>query len=160
MHKEKHTILILHNIRSAHNVGSIFRTADAAGVSKIYLTGYTPTPLDRFGRPQKEIAKTALGAEQTLPWKQYKNIGTLMRMLKRDGYFLIAVEQSQDSVHYSAVRTHAKTAFLVGNEVRGISKQLLAQCDVVAEIPMRGKKESLNVGVATGVALFGILKPR
>ncbi|MDD5318840.1 MAG: TrmH family RNA methyltransferase [Candidatus Pacebacteria bacterium] len=156
--------LILHNIRSTHNVGSIFRTADAAGVSKIFLTGYTPTPVDKFGRERKDIAKTALGAEKNIPWVYAKTPTSLIKNLKKERVKLIAIEQHVRAVDYKKVKlTENKkgerrgTAFLVGNEVKGMSKQLLAQCDVVAEIPMKGKKESLNVSVSFGIALFRIL---
>ena len=146
--------VILHNIRSTHNVGSIFRTADAAGVQKIFLTGYTPLPVDRFGRPQKDIAKTALGAEKTLAWEYAKTAATVITQLQKEGVHVIAVEQHKNAVEYRRVRVRANTAVLLGNEVEGISPTLLKKCDVIAEIPMRGKKESLNVSVAAGIALF------
>ncbi|HTE48658.1 MAG TPA: TrmH family RNA methyltransferase [Candidatus Paceibacterota bacterium] len=149
-------ILILHNIRSVENVGSMFRTADAAGVDKIYLTGYTPAPLDRFGRKRKDLTKSALGAEEFVPWEQ-KSLPALMRSLRREKYFLIAIEQAKNSINYKKVRLKNKNAFIVGAEVTGISKNILKKCDVIAEIPMRGKKESLNVSVATGVALFRMI---
>jgi tRNA G18 (ribose-2'-O)-methylase SpoU len=153
----RHAVVVLHNIRSTHNVGSIFRTADAAGVSKIYLTGYTPAPLDRFGRSQKDIAKTALGAERSVTWEQAKDPFPVITRLKEEDFQVIAVEQAKDSADYRRLRPKAKVAFLFGNEVRGLSKALLAQCDAIAEIPMAGKKESLNVSVAAGVALFRML---
>jgi len=149
--------LILHNIRSVHNVGAIFRTADAAGVEKIYLTGYTPTPLDRFGRERGDVAKTALGAQKTIPWEQYKTLSPVIKKIKKEGFFLIAIEQSKNAVDYKKVKVPNKVALLVGNEVRGLSKQTLTQCDMVAEIPMKGEKESLNVSTALGIALFRIL---
>lgn len=153
---KKENILILHDIRSAENVGAMFRTADAAGINKIYLTGYTPAPLDRFGRKRKDIAKSALGAEEYVPWEQAE-INSLLKKLKRDGFQIIAIEQDKNSVDYRRVKTKAKNAFLVGTEVTGIPKSILKKCDVIAEIPMRGKKESLNVSVALGVALFRII---
>ncbi len=151
------SILILDSLRSAQNVGSLFRTADAVGISKIYLVGITPLPVDQFNRPQKEIAKTALGAEQTLPWTHAKTIAPLLKKLKKDGYTIIAIEQSKNSVDYKKVTTKGNVAFLLGNEVDGVSSKTLALCDVVAEIPMNGKKESLNVSVAGGIALFRML---
>ena len=151
-------IMILHNIRSLHNVGSMFRTADAAGVSKIYLTGYTPTPVDAFGKVRPEIAKTALGAERTVPWEQKKNINLLLALLHRNGVYVIGLEQHADAVDYRRVKTKKPWALVVGNEVRGLSEAALRTCDVIAEIPMRGKKESLNVSVAFGVAIFSLLK--
>lgn len=154
---KKEYVLILHNIRSAHNVGAIFRTADAAGITKIYLTGYTPTPLDRFGKPRSDIAKTALGAEKTVLWEYKKTPQPVLRVLKKDGVSLIAIEQSPRSVDYKKIKISHRAAFIIGNEVHGLSARLLAQCDTIAEIPMMGEKESLNVSVATGVALFRII---
>lgn len=153
------TALILPDIRSAHNVGSIFRTADAAGVGKIYLTGITPAPLDRFGRPRSDIAKAALGAELSVPWEHKARILPLLARLKKAGFVLVAIEQSEDSVDYKKVKIPKgqKTAFIVGNEVEGLPENILARCDSVAEIPMSGTKESLNVSVAAGIALFRIL---
>ena len=157
MMKHKNAILILENIRSAQNVGALFRTADAAGISKIYIVGYTPDPLDRFGRPRGDIAKAALGAEKVLAWEHVKTITPLLKKLKKEGIQLIAIEQSKTSVDYKKVKTQSHIAFVLGNEVVGVSKQALALCDVVAEIPMRGAKESLNVSVAGGIALFRML---
>ncbi|OGI95487.1 hypothetical protein A2917_02935 [Candidatus Nomurabacteria bacterium RIFCSPLOWO2_01_FULL_42_17] len=150
-------ILILHNIRSVSNVGAMFRTADAAGINKIYLTGYTPAPLDRFGRKRKDLAKSALGAEEFVPWEQRKNIISLISNLKTLGFKIVAIEQDENSVDYKDVKIKSKNAFIVGAEVTGIPKSVLQKCDIIAEIPMRGKKESLNVSVALGVALFRIL---
>lgn len=157
MKKESQNILILHNIRSVANVGAMFRTADAAGINKIYLTGYTPCPLDRFGKARKDFAKSALGAEEFVSWEQKKNIFPLLKKLKKEKYFLIAIEQAENSVDYKKVRLKKKNAFIVGAEVTGIPKNILKKCDVIAEIQMRGKKESLNVSVALGVALFRML---
>lgn len=149
--------LILHNIRSAYNVGSIFRTADAGGISKIFLTGYTPIPLDKFGREITGIFKTALGAEKNISWEYFSRPIALIKKLKKDGIQIIAVEQSENSIDYKKIKICKPTAFVFGNEVRGLSKLFLKQCDIVAEIPMRGKKESLNVSVSAGIALFRIL---
>jgi len=146
--------LLLHNVRSAHNVGSIFRTADAAGVSAVYLTGYTPRPLDRFGRSQKEIAKTALGAEKFLAWEYAKTPDVLLKKLRADGFRVIGVEQDTRSRDYQSLKPRGKTVFVFGNEVRGLSPALRDACDELVEIPMRGKKESLNVAVAAGIILF------
>ena len=146
------TILILDNIRSAHNVGSIFRTADAAGVTKIFLIGTTPTPIDRFGRPQTEIAKTALGAERSIPWEHADT--TISVLEKFPEHFTIALEQSSDSKDYKTISPREKNIVIVGPEVTGLPEEILKECDAVAEIPMRGNKESLNVSVAAGVFLF------
>lgn len=150
----KEIAVLLHNVRSTHNVGSIFRTADAAGVGRIYLSGYTPLPLDRFGRPQKDIQKTALGAEQSVTWSSVKNPRRTIDALKQKGWKIVAVEQDSASVDYRTYRIQDPTLFIFGNEVRGISRALLSRCDAILEIPMRGKKESLNVSVAAGVVLF------
>lgn len=156
MQKEKIAYLILHDIRSNQNVGSLFRTADAAGITKIFLTGYTPAPLDMYERPVKEIAKTALGAEKTVP-SEKKDIHDCIEMLKNEGVQIIAIEQSDSSVSYRDAKVKFPVAFILGNEVTGIEKQVLALCDLVAEIPMQGDKESLNVSVAGGIALFQML---
>ena len=151
------TVVILHNVRSAHNVGSIFRTADAAGVSNIYLTGYTSRPIDRFGRVQKEIAKTALGAEKTVPWEYVRSLRGLLNALKKEGRHIIGVEQDRRSENYRAALPPCR-AFIFGNEVIGLSKSVRDSCDTLIEIPMRGKKESLNVSVATGIALYSLIQ--
>ncbi len=154
--------LILHNIRSVHNVGSIFRTADAAGVEKIYLAGVTPTPLDRFGRKRKDLAKVALGAEEFLSWEYKKSLSALISALKKDGYEIVALEQSTRAIDYRKfkIKNSAKNkiALILGEETKGIPKNILDKCDTVIEIPMRGRKESLNVSVATGIALFRIIR--
>jgi 23S rRNA (guanosine2251-2'-O)-methyltransferase len=150
-------VVVLHDIRSTHNVGSMFRTADALGVAKIYLAGYTPLPLDRFNQPRKDIAKVALGAEKTIPWEHAADTKILLKKLKTEGFQIIALEQSAGSVDYKKATVSYPVAFLVGNEVEGIAPNLLSLCDVVAEIPMRGSKESLNVSVAFGVGLFRML---
>jgi len=153
----KPVFLILDNIRSTYNVGAIFRTADACGVSKIYLTGYTPAPIDVFGREKGGIAKSALGAEKNIPWEKVENITFLLNRLKREGCQLIAIEQAKDSIDYKKVKPEYPCAFILGEEVNGMTKNILTKCDVIAEIPMRGKKESLNVSVSAGIALFRIL---
>ncbi len=149
------TILILDNIRSTHNVGSIFRTADAAGVTKIYLVGTTPDPIDRFGRAQSDIAKTALGAEKSISWE---HADTALEILaKHPDYFKVALEQSENSTDYKNISPKEKSLIILGAEVTGLTKDILDKCDAVAEIPMAGGKESLNVSVATGVFLFRFL---
>lgn len=165
---KREVVVVLENIRSAQNVGAIFRTADAAGVSKIFLVGITPAPLDRFMRPQKDVAKAALGAEQTMPWESVSDIVSTIDVLKKDGFKIISIEQSETSVDYKSVVPSEKTAFILGSEVDGVSGEALRLSDIVAEIPMQGMlarnrpadflgKESLNVSVAAGIALFRIL---
>jgi len=159
MKKNQENILILHNIRSVENVGAMFRTADAAGIDKIYLTGYTPAPLDRFGRKRKDLAKSALGAEEFVSWEPKKMIFSLIAKLKIEGFQIVGIEQDKKSIDYKTLRLRSGqgNAFIVGAEVTGIPKNILEKCDVIAEIPMRGKKESLNVSVACGIALFRVL---
>jgi tRNA G18 (ribose-2'-O)-methylase SpoU len=153
--------VVLPNIRSAHNVGSIFRTADALGVTRIFLAGYTPTPIDKFNRSQKEIAKTALGAEKTILWKYEFDPVALLKRLKKEGFVIVAVEQDSKAVDYKkftlSSRAEDKIVFVVGNEVEGLSNTERNFCDHFVEIPMKGKKESLNVVVSFAVALFRIL---
>lgn len=133
----------------------MFRTADAAGVERIILSGYTPTPKDRFNQPRKDFAKVSLGAEHSVPWVYVKTLNTTLSRLKKMGYTLAALEQAKNSVNIFDAHLGTKPlALIVGNEVRGVSPALLKKADVILEIPMRGKKESLNVSVATGIALF------
>ncbi|HEY4488540.1 MAG TPA: RNA methyltransferase [Candidatus Paceibacterota bacterium] len=147
--------LLLHNIRSAHNVGAIFRTAEAAGASRVYLSGYTPTPQDRFGRMRGDIAKSALGAERMLPWEYAATPQRLIGELKAAGWQVIGVEQDERAIDYRIWSPRDKSLLVFGNEVRGISPTMRRCCDILVEIPMRGKKESLNVAVAAGIILFG-----
>lgn len=151
------SILILHNIRSSENVGSIFRTADAVGIDTIFLSGITPAPLDRFGRENVRLTKASLGSEKTVQWEQKKDVLETISALKEMGYQIIAIEQSNRSTDYKKVKVKDKVVFIVGNEVTGLTDEVLAIVDVIAEIPMQGKKESLNVAVATGVALFRMI---
>lgn len=159
MKKEK--VLILNDIRSVENVGAMFRTADAFGIDKIYLSGYTPTPLDRFGRNRNDFHKSALGAEEHVKWEYKKSLSIVLNKLKKEGHFFIGVEQVKDSVDFrklkSILKNKNKYAFIMGNEVSGISKNVLKKCDLVVEIPMHGQKESLNVSVACGIILFSSL---
>ncbi len=155
----KEVVVILHNVRSVYNVGSVFRTSDAIGVSKIYLTGYTPTPLDRFARERKDVAKSALGAQKSVEWEHFKNVSCVFKKLKKKEFEIVAVEQSKKSIDYKEYKPKRKMVFIFGNEVRGVSKQLLSKCDKIIEIPMKGKKESLNVSVSAGVILFGVSFP-
>ena len=151
------TAVILDNIRSVHNVGSIFRTSDAAGINEIFLCGYTPQPVDRFNRPRKDLAKVALGAEKTIPWKYFEDVKECINELKKGGYTILAIEQAPNSVDYKNVKLPEKVAFIFGNESLGIEKEILDLCDIIVEIPMLGEKESLNVSVSAGIALFRML---
>lgn len=151
-------VVILHDIRSAHNVGSIFRTADAAGVQKIYLCGITPSPLDRFKEVRPDFAKVALGAEQYIQWESVKTTAGAIKQLKKEGYQVFALEQSKRSMPYYAALTQddSQIAIVVGNEVKGLPPAILRSADRILEIPMMGKKESLNVSVAFGILAFGL----
>ncbi|HEY4526943.1 MAG TPA: TrmH family RNA methyltransferase [Candidatus Paceibacterota bacterium] len=145
---------LFHNVRSTYNVGALFRTGDGAGVSKIFLSGYTPTPLDRFGRERKDISKTALGAEKTVSWEYAKEPNTIIDRLRTEGWEIVGVEQDRTSRDYRSYKPTRSTLFIFGNEVRGLSLPLRAQCDRLIDIPMRGRKESLNVSVTAGIILF------
>ena len=135
----------------------MFRTADAARIDKVYLTGYTPAPVDRFGRKRGDLAKSALGAEEFVKWEQKKNIFPLLAKLKKGKFLIVGIEQDEESMDYKKVKPKNKHAVIVGAEVLGIPKNILKKCDIIAEIPMRGKKESLNVSVACGIVLFAVL---
>ena len=150
-------ILILHDIRSAYNVGAIFRPADGSGVDKIYISGYTPRPIDRFGRTQGEIEKTSLGASLTVPWEDVSSVIELIKKLQNEGIKIVAVEQMENSIPLSSLPNYEKRAFVVGNEVDGVAKEVLELADVIVEIPMLGQKESLNVSVAAGIILYNDL---
>lgn len=145
--------VILHNIRSHYNVGAIFRSADGAGVEKIFLTGYTPTPKDRFGRVVPEIQKTSLGASDMVAWEQ-GDIYKVVQMLKSINVCVVAVEQHENSVSLYDFKPPEKVAYIFGNEVDGVTADITSLCDHIVEIPMRGSKESLNVSVTAGIVLF------
>ena len=151
---KKEMIVVLDNIRSRENVGSIFRTADAVVVAKMYLCGITPIP------PHEKISKTALGAETYVPWKYHAQAWRLLRKLKAESEKLkvIGLEQTQDSQNLFKFKSKFPLVLVVGNEVNGLSPQILKYCDKKISIPMYGKKESLNVSVPTGVALYTIIK--
>ncbi len=153
---KKQKVVILDNIRSVYNVGSIFRTADALSVDKIYLCGTTPAPIDRFGRTRQDLAKVALGAEKNIEWEYSLSASSVLKKLKKEKFQIIAIEQDKKSVDFKKVRPKYPTVLLLGNEVSGISKNILKFADLIAEIPMAGKKESLNVSVAFGIAGYRI----
>jgi len=155
----KEIIVILHNIRSLHNVGSILRTADALGVEKIYLCGYTPSLLDRFGKYRPQISKVALGAEKYVKWEKMKSTAAVIKKLKKEKYKIFAVEQNKNSIPYYKIRgirmdSQLRIALIMGNEVKGLPKNILKLADKILEIPMAGKKESLNVSVAFAIVAF------
>ncbi len=158
--RKQEIVLILHNIRSSYNVGSLFRTSDAVGVSKIIISGYTPSPRDKFDRENKEISKTAIGAEKTVEWLKIKNLNKELLKLKQEKFKLIALELHEKAVDYRKIRSLTRgnrIAVILGNEVRGVSSELLKKVDLIAQIPMNGRKESLNVSVAGAVMLFSLI---
>ena len=146
--------VILHEVRSSYNVGAIFRTCDGAGVSKIFLIGYTPAPLDRFGRPVAEIIKTSLGASAMVPWEQSGDVVSVIQTLKSKGVQIVAIEQASESILLDEFIPTDDVAYIFGNEITGVPRAVLDICDSVVEIPMRGAKESLNVSVTVGIILF------
>ena len=148
-------IVILENIRSAYNVGSIFRTADAFLLQSIYICGYTAHP------PHKEIKKTALGADDTVTWKHFKNITEAIEEIKAEGYKVYAVEQAENSWKLGSFTTDdEKIAVIFGNEVTGVEQSTIAICDGIIEIPQLGMKHSLNVATAAGVVLWELVRTR
>ncbi len=151
------SVLVLHNIRSVYNVGALFRTADAVGITRILISGYTPTPLDRFGRARQDFAKCALGSEKVVPWTYAKTPQKLLKKMKEEGFHVVGIEQDIRSIDYKKVKKIKKTAFIFGTETTGMTKSLLDLCDSIVEIPMKGMKESLNVSVAAGIVLYRIL---
>jgi 23S rRNA (guanosine2251-2'-O)-methyltransferase len=140
-------ILLAHNIRSLWNVGSFFRTADGLNVEKIILTGYTGHP------PRKEISKTAIGAEECVPWEKAEDPVDAIRTLRADGWRMVALELAPGARELSGYPPAEKTCLVVGHELTGVPEEILILCDDVVMIPMRGTKESLNVAVAAGIAL-------
>lgn len=152
-------VAVLDNVRSVYNVGSIFRTANAAGISKIFLCGITPTPVDKKGNRRKDFAKVALGAEDIVEWEYVESTAECLEKLKEEGSYIIAIEQDEKSVDYKSISVGGKedVAFVIGAEVEGMNKETLGLCDIVAEIPMLGTKESLNVTIAFGIAVYRIL---
>jgi tRNA G18 (ribose-2'-O)-methylase SpoU len=150
--------ILLHNIRSTHNVGAILRTADAVGVTKVYFSGYTPAPIDRFGRQRKDISKASLGAEKSVEWESVNSSIDLINKLKKQKFTILSLEQDVRSVDYRKFRSEDNILLIVGNEVDGVDKNILDLSDEIIEIPMLGKKESLNVSVATGIVLYAIQK--
>jgi 23S rRNA (guanosine2251-2'-O)-methyltransferase len=144
--------VICDNIRSLENIGSIFRTADALGVSKIFLCGICGQP------PNPKIAKTALGAEKTISFEYHRQIGRLINKLKRYKINIVALEQDKRAVNFISFKPEFPLALIIGNEVKGVSKKVLDRSDKIIYLPMQGKKESLNVSVAFGVAGYEIIK--
>lgn len=160
-------IVIAHNIRSAHNIGAILRTADGFGIKKVICSGYSPYPVmpddarlpHIYKKLTLEIAKTALGAEHSVGIELSTDVAATLLELKKAGYRIVGLEQHERSVALHEYVPHEKMVLLLGEEVAGIHVDLMELCDDLIEIPMHGVKESLNVSVATGIALFHLTKP-
>ena len=172
-------IVILHNIRSLYNVGSVFRTADAVGIEKIYLCGITPKPVDEFGKPRQQLIKVSLGAEKYVEWEYFKSAVRLIDKLKKENYKIFAIEQSKKSIPYykihlpvqRSLNRQVKIALVLGNEIKGLPQSILSRAERILEIPMHGAmvrqahhprrigrgKESLNVAVAFGIIIFHLI---
>jgi 23S rRNA (guanosine2251-2'-O)-methyltransferase len=144
--------VVLENVRSLYNVGSAFRTSDGVDINKLYLTGFTGYP------PRSEITKTALGAEAVVPWEHVARTTEVIKKLRRDNIKIIGVEKTDTSISYTDYRFEFPSALIFGNEIMGVSRETLADCDAVVHIPMRGTKESLNVATAYGVVLYECLR--
>lgn len=157
--------VVAHNIRSTHNIGSIFRTCDGFGVEHLYLSGYTPYPLTENDtrlpyistKATSEIAKTALGAEKTVPFTHVSNIHTTIEAFKVHGYTIVGLEQDETATPLPEFEAPDKILLILGEEVEGITSDIREKCDHLIEIPMVGSKESFNVSVAAGIALYGLL---
>src|SRR3954467_4872538 len=148
-------IAVLENVRSAYNVGSVFRTADAFLIEAIYICGYSAKP------PHKEIKKTALGAEETVHWKHFKNAGEAISELRNEQYKIFAVEQVENSVSLERfIAGPGKVAVIFGNEVTGVEQSTIQLCDGCIEIPQLGMKHSLNIATAAGVVLWELVRAR
>jgi tRNA G18 (ribose-2'-O)-methylase SpoU len=154
--------LILHDVRSTHNVGSLLRTAEGLGVQKVYFSGYTPYPETAgdkrlphiSGKLTRQIHKTALGAELLIAWEPQPDIFKLIKKLNRQGYLIVALEQNEKSISLEQFKPDQQLALIVGNEVSGLTQEILGACDKIIEIPMKGSKESFNVVQAAAIALY------
>jgi len=148
--REKEIYLILQNVRSLFNVGAMFRCADVFAVNKVYLCGYTGFP------PRDQIKKTALGADEWIPWERKKQTLILLKKLKKQGIKIVVLETGEKSKSLPRLKPKFPLALVVGNEITGVNKNIINLADEVVEIPMSGQKDSLNVAVAAGVALYQI----
>lgn len=160
--QDRQIVLIAHNIRSCHNVGSLLRTADGIGVEKVWLTGYTPHPNQtndhrlphEAQKIDKQIRKTALGAEESVDWQTHNDVLSLISELKDIGYQVVAIEQTTDSIELQSLKIPHKIALILGREVEGLEPEVVTACDETAEIKMLGQKESFNVVQAAAMALY------
>ena len=145
-------VVVAHDIRSAHNVGSIFRTADSAGLAEVVLSGFSPGP-DHRG-----VVKSALGAEQSVPWRRFKTLAEALDHLRREGLTVAALERTDDAIDPSDIPAGGfPLALVLGNEVHGVEPETLAEADMIVGLPQYGVKASLNVSVAFGVAAYGLV---
>jgi 23S rRNA (guanosine2251-2'-O)-methyltransferase len=147
--------VVLNSIRSTYNVGSIFRTSDGAMIEKLFLCGYTPHPIDSEGKGNKEILKTALGSTESVKWEYVKDAKEVILKMKNDGIKICALEMTNKSIPYYRIKKEDfPLCVVVGNEITGVSQELIDLCDFSIEIPQFGIKQSLNVAVAYGIAVF------
>jgi 23S rRNA (guanosine2251-2'-O)-methyltransferase len=148
--------IVLDNVRSLHNVGSAFRTADAFRIEKIFLTGITGTP------PHREIQKTALGATESVPWEYVENASSLVNRLKNEGYSIVIIEQTSESIPLQKFTPGAtqKYCLVFGNEVHGVSEEVIRFGNVALEIPQEGTKHSLNISVCLGIVMWEIFRKK
>lgn len=161
---DREIVVIAHDIRSTHNVGSLFRTCEGIGVSKLYLTGYTPYPLEKndsrlphiANKVNSQIEKTALGSESTMRWTRHAEIKEVLDGLRREKFKIIALEQTENSILLNEFSPPDKIALILGNEVDGIQKEVIKLADYSVEIPMQGEKESFNVVQAAAMALYSL----
>jgi len=147
---KKDIVIIAHNIRSLWNIGAVFRSADAFSISHIHLTGYTATP------PRKEIGKTALGAEKTIPWSEEQDPVQVIKQRKKEGFIVISLELRESSMPLMDFTTDKPVCIILGHEILGVPEELMALSDATVHIPMLGSKNSLNVSVAAGIAMYSI----
>ncbi|MBU1017544.1 RNA methyltransferase [Patescibacteria group bacterium] len=148
---KKEIYVLLSNIRSLHNVGSIFRTSDGARVKKLFLCGQTGYP------PREDITKTAIGAEEVVPWEYWIDAKECMAMLNKKSVQLVALEQTKKSIDYRKFKPEYPICLVLGHEIDGVEQGILDLCDAAIEIPMHGKKQSLNVSVAFGIAIYELM---
>lgn len=149
--------LLLHNIRSVYNVASIFRTAECLGVSKIWLSGYTPAPVDRFGRKRNDFNKVALGTELEIDWEQIQDVNSLLRTKKDLDFTVVGLEQADNSIFLENYSITSSILLIPGTETTGLEVEIQNQCDALVEIKQIGIKESLNIQSATSIALWKLL---
>jgi 23S rRNA (guanosine2251-2'-O)-methyltransferase len=158
----KELVLIAHNLRSSHNIGSLLRTAEGLGVKKVFLTGYSPYPTSdqdtrlphKAAEQTRQITKTALGAENQVAWEYIEDINHVLKLLRKQEFLILGLEQTDKSLDINSFSPPQRVAIILGREVEGLEPELIAACDILVEIPMLGQKESFNVVQAAAMALF------